>query len=74
MAAVMVAAAAAVLAVARDDGAEAPAAETEVKSLGAAGSNEPPAPWRTGAVPRPAVPDAYVQAWDRAGKIGRAHV
>lgn len=66
----MVAAAATVLAVAQDDGGDAPAATTEVTALGADGADLPPAPWRAAAVPRSAVPRPYVEAWDRAGNRG----
>ena len=61
----MIAAAVTVLAVANDDGSEAPS--TGVTALGTAGTDYPPAPWRSGSVPRLAVPDPYTEAWDRAG-------
>lgn len=63
----MVAAAVTVLAVADDDGADAPAATNEVTALDAVGTDRPAAPWRSGALSRSAVPDAYARAWDRAG-------
>jgi hypothetical protein len=66
----MVAAAVTVLAVARDDGAPAPEVTTDVSALGAGGTDQPPAPWASGAVPRSAVPAAYADAWDRAGNRG----
>ena len=66
---VIVAAAAAVLAVARgDDGREAepsPSSNT-APTAPTATADLPAAPWRAASVPRPAVPPAYVAAWDRA--------
>lgn len=59
----IIAAAAAVLAVAGDDGQEMAASTTTIGDL-------PAAPWRAAAVPRSAVPAAYAEAWDRARNKG----
>ena len=74
IAAVLIAAAVTVLAVAGDDGFEASppppandAASDGVTALGSPVAGDlPPAPWRTAAVRRSAVPAPYVEAWDRA--------
>lgn len=62
----MIAAAVTVLAVARDDGAVAPAASEDVNAFSAGEEGRPPAPWRSRPVPRSDVPNAYAGAWDRA--------
>lgn len=66
IAALIVAAAVTVLAVARDDGADAPTATDGVTALDAPGADLPPAPWQA-TVSRSAVPAPYAEAWDRAG-------
>jgi hypothetical protein len=66
IAVVIIAAAVTLLAVADDNGGrdETPAGVT---ALGASGDDHPAAPWRTAAaVPRAAVPAAWLEAWDRA--------
>jgi hypothetical protein len=60
VAVVIIAAAVTVLAAAGGDG------DTEAGST----TDLPAAPWRTAAVPRRAVPPAYLAAWDRAGNGG----
>ena len=65
--AVIIAAAITVFAVLKDDGTEAPPSTADGStSVPAAAGDLPAAPWRTSAVPRPAVPPPYVTAWDRA--------
>jgi hypothetical protein len=69
IAVVIVAAAAAVLAVAGgDEGQEAGASPSSTTTTTVLTTNAdlPPAPWRTAAIPRSAVPPTYVAAWDRA--------
>lgn len=63
IATLLIAAAVTVLAVVDDDsGQEVPTRETTALELTA----YPPAPWRSGSVPRHAVPGPYAEAWDRA--------
>lgn len=67
IATLVIAAAVTVLAVADDD--SGPEMPTTGTSVGAPGY--PPAPWRTGAVPRREVPGPYAEAWDRAANRAR---
>ncbi len=66
--AVIIAAAITVFAVLNDDGTEAPPSTADGSTSAPATTGDlPTAPWRESAVPRPAVPASYVEAWDQAG-------
>jgi hypothetical protein len=66
---VILAAAVTLLAVADDNGSE--ASDTGMAPLGTGAADYPSAPWRSGAVPRYAVPPPYTEAWDRAANRTR---